>query len=188
MFNSKKNVPIIPGADRRKFPVIPVIAVLLSIVLLIALYRFAYNEEDSSQAAMTTDFSGLDAQAVLDTIYAENTVREVQDVTEQLLDEKYGLVPALYIDVYARQSSGRYGVADVFIVHPAYGRENDVREVLEQVKNSRIVEFSKYDVYNALEYSEDGQIFEVGGYICLIMIEDAQEARAVIESALGNNN
>ncbi len=186
MLIRKKATTAIPGDGQKgKFPLFAVLIILLSIALLFGLSRFVYNEDDESLSAMTADFSGMDAQAVLDAIYADNQVKELEAPSPRLLDEQYGLSTDMYVDIYAQQSSGRYGVADVFIVLPVYGHEDEVREALEQIKNSRIVEFSNYDVYSALEYAEDGQIFEVGGHICLVMIENADEARAIIESALG---
>lgn len=123
----------------------------------------------------------LDPEEALDEIYADVDVRGVEEVSPQVLFEKFGIAEELYTDYYVRCSSGRYGLADVFIIEPAYGREEELREALEQLKTNRIVEFRNYDIYNALEYAENGQIFQAGPYYVLVMLENADQAREIIE-------
>ena len=123
----------------------------------------------------------MSPEEALDEIFADIEVRGVEEPTPQLLFEKFGVSEDLYLNCYARCSNGRYGLADAFIFEPMPGREDELREALEQVKTNRIVEFKNYDIYNALENAENGQIFQAGDYLVLIMIENCDEVRSVLE-------
>ena len=125
------------------------------------------------------------AEAALKAIYEQSDVRGVSTLNNMVLDEKFGVTMDLYLKTWGRYSSGTYGLADVFIFRTLEGKEEALREALEQVKTARIVEARNYDIYNSLEHAEEGQIFQVGeDYICLIMIENADQVREILEDCL----
>ena len=162
-------------------------------VLLIAAVLFAVSASTRAEAAQAMAageseeevISGEGPEAALKAIYEQSDVRGVSTLNNMVLDEKFGVTMDLYLKTWGRYSSGTYGLADVFIFRTLEGKEEALREALEQVKTARIVEARNYDIYNSLEHAEEGQIFQVGeDYICLIMIENADQVREILEDCL----
>lgn len=144
----------------------------------------ALAEESETQNSV----SGEGPSAALEAIYETSDIRGVSSVNAVILDEQFGISTDLYLKVWGRYTNGTYGVADVFIFRMLEGHEDALREALEQVKTNRIVECRNYDIYNSLECAESAQIFQVGeDYMCLVMIEDADGARDIIEDCLAKN-
>lgn len=129
-----------------------------------------------------TDIEQIDIPLTMNEIYKTVTVKELSDADDQTLEEKFFIQTELLNDYYVRYSSGRYGLADVFFLKPSSSDEiPQVREMLEKVKLNRANEFEDYDIYNAHQIALDGQIFEQGGYVILLMLEDMEAARDIID-------
>ena len=165
----------------------------LLVILLIAAVLLAVSAVSRTQAAQAMaeasaeeeSISGEGPTAALQAIYEQSDIRGVSSLSSITLDEKFGLTTDLYLKFWGRYSEGTYGIADVFIFHTLPGKEEALREVLEQIKTARIVETRNYDIYNSLECAEEGQIFQVGeDYMCLIMIENADQVRDILEECL----
>ena len=81
-----------------------------------------------------------------------------------------------------------FGADDVYIILPESGedengvshREN-VLSALRERKDSRTREFANYDVYNSTSIAENAIIFERGGYAVMLMTEDNDLARKIVE-------
>lgn len=141
-----------------------------------------YNIKPTQPAvAATQPAAPADPQAALEDIYYDVEIMGIQDATPTVLEDKFRIDSSLYTSADAKYADGRYGVADVFIFKIAPGKEDELKEALEQVKLSRIMEFKNYDIYNSLQLSEDGQIFTRGEYMILTMIENAEPVREIIE-------
>ena len=165
----------------------------LLVIILIAAAVFALSAIKQAQAAQTMAdaeseeevISGEGPEAALEAIYENCDIRGVKALNNMVLDEKFGVTMDLYLKMWGRFSTGTYGIADVFIFRTLEGHEEALREALEQVKTARIVEARNYDIYNSLECAEEGQIFQVGeDYLCLVMIENADQAREILEDCL----
>ena len=52
---------------------------------------------------------------------------------------------------------------------------------LRERRDDRIREFENYDVYNSSAIAQGALIFERGGYVVMLMLEDNNSARAIIE-------
>ena len=82
-------------------------------------------------------------------------------------------------------TSGLYGIADVFILKPLPGAGEQelaiLREQLEQVKLNLSREVENYDIYNAYQIVQEAPIFEQGGYLIMLMVEDTDAARRAID-------
>ena len=52
---------------------------------------------------------------------------------------------------------------------------------MRERKDDRIREFVNYDVYNSSAIAENAVIFERGGYVVMLMLEDNDSARRIIE-------
>ncbi len=137
--------------------------------------------KETAAPAPTKMATEADPQAALEEIYYDVQIMGVQEATSDILDERFRIASELYTSADVRVADGRYGVADVFILKPAAGKEDELKEALEQVKLARIMEFKNYDIYNSLQLAEDGQIFTRGDYLVLIMIENPDQVREVIE-------
>lgn len=178
------------NASRKKLRPLPLILMIVVAVALVAvavamLWGGAAEDAVSAQSQNEEATSGEGPTAALEAIYEQNDTRGVTILTNIALDEQYGISSDIYLKAWGRVTDGIYGIADVFIFRTLEGQEDALREALEQVKTNRIVETRNYDIYNSLEYAEGGQIFEVGDdYLCLIMIENADQVREILESYL----
>lgn len=163
-----------------------VVAVLFAVLYGFSVYSaklaadaLAEKNEDAS------DLSGEGPTAALEAIYETCEIRGVSTANAVVLDEQFGISTDLYLKAWGRYTNGTYGIADVFIFRTLEDHEDDLREALEHVKTNRIVECRSYDIYNSLEIAESAQIFQVGdSYMCLVMIEDPDAARDIIEDCL----
>ena len=52
---------------------------------------------------------------------------------------------------------------------------------LEELRLRRIREFEQYDVYDALAIAENSEVLEMGTYLVLVMIEDAEGALELLK-------
>lgn len=84
-------------------------------------------------------------------------------------------------DYYARYSSGRYGLADVFIIKPYASDYESVRECLETVKRDRIRKTEDYDILGSYRIAQDTQIYQYGAYLIMLMLEDTATAADIIQ-------
>ena len=168
-----------------------IFALVLCFVLLLAAlmspgcsgYNFTPQEAAAPVSQAVTE---ADPQAALEEIYYDVQIMGVQEATPALLEERFNLDRSLYTSVDARFADGRFGVADVYIFRPTPGKEDELKEALEQIKLSRILEFKNYDIYNSAQLSEDGLIYTRGEYMILTMIENAEKVREIIEKYIPN--
>jgi|GEM_PF-6095491 len=159
--------------------------VLLIMILPLVLHRFTrFDVQEPAAAAVVESNTGAGPEEALAEIYSKNDVRGVQPVNARELDETYGISKKLYINAWCRTTDGTYGIADVFIFQKDENTADQLQVALDQVKNNAIVAAQHYDVYNAMENAEEGQIFEVGDYMCLVMIENNDQARGILETCL----
>ena len=172
----------------------PLLLVLLAVLVVGGLLLAVFWADRRAVEAMAEEpqteesISGEGPAAALEAIYETSDIRGVSTVNAVILDEQFGVTTDLYLKAWGRYTDGTYGVADVFIFRMLQGQEDALRESLEQVKTNRIVECRNYDIYNSLECAESAQIFQVGEeYMCLVMIEDADGARDIIEDCLTKN-
>jgi hypothetical protein len=187
-------MPVYHAKNRKKptraKPLLALLAVLVvGGLLLAAFWADRRAVEAMAEESQTEEsISGEGPAAALEAIYETSDIRGVSTVNAVILDEQFGVTTDLYLKAWGRYTDGTYGVADVFIFRTLQGQEDALREALEQVKTNRIVECRNYDIYNSLECAESAQIFQVGEeYMCLVMIEDADGARDIIEDCLTKN-
>lgn len=129
----------------------------------------------------------IDPASALDEIYQEIEISGLEEASLRILEDKFFIKPDMVEEYYVRYSSGRFGLADVFILYPVEEFRADLREQLEQIKLMRAREFVDYDVYNAHQIAQNGQIFEQGGYLILLMLEDNEAAREIIDRYIPKN-
>ncbi len=157
---------------------------------------------------MAVSFCACASAPVEETPAEENQEQPQEIITEadpqKALDEIYaqlwtrsntGLVNATYEDVrdvmgfdlktidkfYIRYMETDYGASDVYIIKPKKGKENEVRQAMKDWQESRIRSFIGYDIYNSTEISENAVIFQRGEYLVMLMMEDNDAARSILE-------
>lgn len=128
-------------------------------------------------------------QKAIEQIYQElgKRIGLVEPTAEQL-ETVVGLDPEDVKEAYVRYVEGDFGADDVYIILPKEGKneygESYREHVLAQLKerkDSRTREFANYDVYNSTEIAENAVIFERGGYVVMLMLEDNESARRIVE-------
>ena len=124
-------------------------------------------------------------QAITD-IYFNVSIMGVQDATPERLESDFGIDPEIYTSLYGKYTDGRFGIADVIIMRPRSGQEDEVREALQTIKLSRMSLFQNYDIYNAYSIAENGTIYQRGGYTILLMIDNEEQVREIIDSYIPN--
>ena len=83
--------------------------------------------------------------------------------------------------VYGRYTDGRFGIADVILVVPKAGQETAARDLLVTIRSSRASLFSNYDIYGSSELAQNGVIYTLGDYHVLLMIDNTEEVRELLE-------
>lgn len=157
-------------------------ALLLAACTLAGTLAGCNTYTDTPQVPASQTAAGpADPAAALEAIYQDCQVDGILEGDAKILEEKFLITPDLYTEKYVRYADGRFGIADVFILKPAADKAEALREALENAQMSRISEFANYDIYNAHQLAQDGEIFEVGDYLVLTMIENADQVRALLE-------
>ncbi len=122
-----------------------------------------------------------DPETALSEIYFDVSILGVEEVTPQKLEEEFGIDPFIYTYCGGRYTNGRYGIADVILLYPRSGYEDEVREALQTIKLSRINLFKNYDIYNSHDLAENGTIARRGGYYILTMIDNEEAVWDILE-------
>lgn len=130
-----------------------------------------YPEESGPEEALTEIYFNVD-------------ILGVEEVTSQVLVDQFGLDPSHWLSVHGRYTNGRFGIADVFLIRPRPGHEDEVRECLETIKLSRMNLFRNFDVFNAYSLAENGSIYQRGDYYILLMIDNEDEVREILRTYL----
>ncbi len=128
-----------------------------------------------------------DPQGALDEIYKSiGRETEAKTATAKEARDIIGLDLDTVDEFYIRYLPADFGASDVYIVRPEDGEDDAVLKALKKRQEERIREFTDYDIYNSTEISENALIFNQGGYIIMLMLEDNQAARTIIEEYIPN--
>ena len=105
-------------------------------------------------------------------------------VSEDDLDEVFGLAPYMVVDAVAYVTDITRGLSEVTIVEPAPGMADEVREVLNQYRISRAASFRNYDILNAYSIASNAVVFNQGDYVVMLMLPDNEAAREILDQYL----
>lgn len=136
--------------------------------------------QEQGQQANESDDAG--PQQALTEIYFNVSIMGVADATPERLETDFGIDSSHYLGVWGRYTDGRFGAADVIIIQPRYGMEQEVREDLQTIKLARMSLFKNYDIYNSYSLAENGTIIERGDYIILLMIDNKETVTEILNS------
>ena len=152
--------------------------------------RSGQEEVQSSSSSQGPDLSGeyyIDPPAmekVLEEIYkdAPELLRDsITTPTETEIEEVLRLIPSNIDDAYIRNSSGSYGLAELYVIKPASDRLYELKRELEDLRLRRVEEFEQYDVYDALSIAQSAEVVEVGNYVVLLMMSDEEHAMELLK-------
>ena len=138
------------------------------------------DEEEAAPAAAEVHAAVADPAGALDEIYQNIDIKEIEAADESLM-ESLGFDLWNIEEYHVRYSSGRYGLADVFILKPFQNDYDSVRESLETVKLDRIRKTEDYDILGSHRIAEEAQIYQYGSYLIMLMLEDNAAAAEIIQ-------
>ena len=153
------------------------------VTIIFALQGFApqYSMPTADELKSGEVRTGGEPEKALSEIYFDVSIMGVEEVTPQKLESEFGIDPFIYTYCGGRYTNGRFGIADVIILYPRSGYEDEAREALQTIKLSRINLFKNYDIYNSHELAENGTISQRGGYYILTMIDNEEEVWNILE-------
>lgn len=146
--------------------------------------------QTAEKATQTPDSEApaADPEKALDLIY-EGFNQEMGLVIPD--DDEVENVVGLDLDAideyHIRYLNPDFGASDVYIVKPKEDRDDAVRDMLKKRQEARIREFTDYDIYNSTEIAENSVLFSRGDYLILLMMEDNESAREIIETCIPEN-
>ncbi|MBS6228486.1 MAG: DUF4358 domain-containing protein [Clostridium sp.] len=129
-------------------------------------------------------------QRAIEQIYSQlgKRIGLVEEPTAEQIAAVVGLDAKDYEQAYVRYVETDFGADDVYIVLPKEGKDEEgvshrenILSQLRERKDFRTREFANYDVYNSASIAENALIFERGGYVVMLMLEDNDSARSIIE-------
>lgn len=146
-------------------------------------------DEEETQEAIETRKAQANPQKALEQIYSDLGKRiGLVEPTEEQLESVVGLNLDDVEKAYVRYVETDFGADDVYIILPKDGEDENgnshhenVLAALRERKDDRIREFVNYDVYNSSAIAENAVIFERGGYVVMLMLEDNDSARRIVE-------
>lgn len=148
-------------------------------------------QETQEQTAQTkSEKNTAKPQRALEQIYSQlgKRIGLVEEPTAEQIAAVVGLDAKDYEQAYVRYVETDFGADDVYIVLPKEGKDEEgvshrenILSQLRERKDFRTREFANYDVYNSASIAENALIFERGGYVVMLMLEDNDSARSIIE-------
>lgn len=171
-----------------------IISWLLALVLVLTL-TFAFTacensetEEETVEAETVVEEAETapavaDPETALEKIYEQLTrTTGLVDADDDIVRDVMGFDLKSIEEYWIRYMETDFGASDVYIIKPVEGQEDTVRKDMKEWQESRIRAFSGYDIYNSTAISENAVIFTRGDYLVMLMLENNDEARSILET------
>ena len=160
------------------------LAAIFSLIFMLCLCACSAEEEEEINPDNNYSFDMLDISLVVDGIYpnldisrlTSNSVSKITD--ETVLKEQFYLNLDNIITYDVRSANGKYGVADVAIIRVKDGFAGEVMDSLEMRKDDRINEFLNYDVYDSYNIALEGEIYQAGELVIMLLLSEEDKATA----------
>ena len=127
-----------------------------------------------------------DPQRAIDAIYQSLEGGSAQRVSNDELNEVFGLAPYMVVDAVAYVSdvdvSGE--LRDIAIIRPAPAYEEQAREALNQYAAARAASFRTFDVLNSYSIASGAVVFNQGEHLVMLMLPDNDAARVILDQYL----
>lgn len=147
---------------------------------------FGSGEEGSSESESSENDAvsrvDLDIAKLLSEIYSVCDIMGVEGYDEAMLEEIMLISADSVEEFYVCCTNGKFGVADIAIIKPKDSSRAKIVEALRQFLEKRAVSFENYDVNDAVEICENGEVFVQGGYVIMIAFKDNASIKDIINS------
>lgn len=141
------------------------------------------SEPETAAEEAKTAPAVADPEAALEEIYAQLTrTTGLVDADDDTVSDVMGFDLETIEEYWIRYMETDFGASDVYIIKPVEGQEDTVRKDMKEWQESRIRAFSGYDIYNSTDISENAVIFTRGDYLVMLMLEDNDGARSILEA------
>lgn len=159
------------------------IAAIAALVMLLSFTGCGQGRENKAEQETlpVKTVTTADPKRAIDEIYKNINIKEVTAAGDTFMTDTLGFDLSNIEEYYVRYSSGRYGLADVYIIRPTEQGYDQVRENLEAIKLERTRYTENYDVLGSHAIAENAKIFQYGNYLIMLMLEDADGATKIIE-------
>lgn len=145
---------------------------------------FGSNEDESSQEETSENDASsrveLSISALLSEIYSSCDVMGIEGYDAEMLEEMMLISADSVEEFYVCCTNGKFGVADIAIIKPKDSSRAKIVESLRQFLEKRAVSFENYDVNNAVEICENGEVFVQGGYVIMVAFKDNQTVKDIV--------
>lgn len=121
---------------------------------------------------------------IFDKIYEDSKVEGIKQAKDDEMEDIFGFDISIIDEYYVRYSSKNYGLADVFVIKTSEDNEQQVFETLTKIKDDRVQEFENYIIYDSLNIAKNAEIYTKGDYVIMLMIENQDDAKKLIDSFL----
>jgi len=162
------------------------ISLLLALLLTFSMTACGSAEEPESPSeelpAEETMITEADPQAAIDEIYIDfERTNGLRNATYKEVEDVMGFDLDTIEEYYIRYMETDYGASDVYIIKAKEGQEETVRQAMKDWQEARVRTFIGYDIYNSTSISENAVIFQRGDYLVMLMLEDNDSARTIVE-------
>ncbi len=162
---------------------------LIIVIALFALQNFSsiYALPSAEEYTVQDDVKNKtknSLETVLNDIYFNISTIGVQEATAESLFTDFYIESTDYLEVWGKYTDGRFGIDDLIIMKPIPGKENKTIEALTNIKLARINHFRNYDIYNSYNTAVNGEIYQLGDYYILMMMNDPKTAKTILEENL----
>lgn len=159
----------------------------LAIAFLVLLSVFAFSacakspQEDDTRATAMVEPETANPEGALTEIYENSETKGISPATDKDMEEVFGFDLSIVEEYFVMFSEGGYGVEDTYIIKPVPGKAAEVKTTLENLQDEMIRQYESYDIHNSYALSQDAVVFEQGDYVVMLMHEDTDAVRTIID-------
>ncbi len=142
-----------------------------------------FDKEESQGGSPEDDNSNrveLDSSGLFGEIYSSCDIMGIEEYDEEMLEELLLISADSVEEFYVRCTNGKFGVADIAIIKPKDSSRSKIVEALRQFLEKRALSFENYDVNNAVEVCENGEVYVQGGYVIMIAFKDNASVKEIV--------
>lgn len=125
-----------------------------------------------------------DPQAAVDEIYETLPEARTEPLTDYHIGKHFEEAADKIDEYYGCISNPNGGLADVIILGPAEGAQDEVRDALHQYQERRIREFENYDILGSFDIAKNAVVIDQGSYVILLMLPDNDAAQDILDRHL----
>ena len=136
---------------------------------------------DIEEVELREGLEQANALGAVEAIYSSLEEYSAKRLDSAAIQAIVGIYPYEIAEAHAYYSDPKFTLADVIIIRPSSTERDEVRRKLLLYRESRVREFENYDILNSHRIARDALIYDQGDYVILLMLEDTETARAIID-------